>query len=130
MTGNAGLFFISWRLTREGWNVLPTNRNSRGADLFLVHPDDEEITIAIQSKALSKRASVPLGTSLDRLRSRWWIITVGAIQENPECYVLSLEEVKLLASRDKGKQRQYWLEPKNYMQPDFLEAWRRISHEK
>ena len=56
MTGNAGLFHIAWELTRRGWNVMPTVRNARGADLYAAPVDDEEAVIPIQSKALSKRA--------------------------------------------------------------------------
>ncbi|WP_157577893.1 hypothetical protein [Roseivivax halodurans] len=126
LTGNAGLFYISWRLTRLGWTVLPTSRNARGADLYLVDPEDEARSVSVQSKALARRSAVPLGTSLDRLRSRWWIITVGATSDAPSCYVLSLEEVRGLASRDQGGTRAYWLEARIFMAPDFAEAWHRI----
>ncbi|MCP4304517.1 MAG: hypothetical protein GY788_06495 [bacterium] len=127
MTGNAGLFHIAWELTRRGWNVMPTVRNARGADLYAATVDDEEAVIAIQSKALSKRAAVPLGTDLNRLRSRWWIITSGANSDDPVCFVLTLDEVKELASRDAGKKRAYWLEAKNYDKPEFREAWHRLA---
>ncbi len=127
MTGNAGLFHIAWELTRRGWNVMPTVRNARGADLYAAPVDNEEAVIPIQSKALSKRAAVPLGTDLERLRSRWWVITLGANSDDPVCFVLTLDEVKLLASRDKGKNRAYWLEAKNYDKPEFREAWHRSA---
>lgn len=87
MTGNAGLFHIAWELTRRGWTVMPTVRNARGADLYAAPVDDEDMVIPIQSKALSKRVDVPLGSSLDNLRSPWWIITVGANDDDPVCYV-------------------------------------------
>lgn len=127
MTGNAGLFHIAWELTRRGWNVMPTVRNARGADLYAAPLDDEDAVIPIQSKALSKRASVPLGLNLDNLRSRWWIITVGASTDDPTCYILTLDEVKARASRDNGKNRAYWLEPKNYEIDVFREAWHRLD---
>ncbi|WP_216647047.1 hypothetical protein [Roseovarius sp. THAF27] len=126
MTGNAGLFHIAWELTRRGWNVMPTVRNARGADLYAAPLDDEEAVIPIQSKALSRRAAVPLGTDLSRLRSRWWVITLGANDDDPTCFVLSLEEVKDLSTQDKGKGRAYWLEAKNYEKPEFREAWHRL----
>ncbi|PRY72508.1 hypothetical protein CLV76_13417 [Marivita geojedonensis] len=88
---------------------MPTVRNARGADLYAASIDDEEMVIPIQSKALSKRAAVPLGTVLERMRSRWWIITLGANSDDPICFILTLDEVKSLASRDKGKNRAYWL---------------------
>lgn len=127
MTGNAGLFHAAWELTRRGWNVMSTMRNARGADLYAAPADDEEAVIAIQSKALSRRAAVPLGTDLGRLRSRWWIITLGANGDDPVCFILTLDEVKSLAARDNGKDRAYWLEAKDYDSPAFREAWHRLA---
>jgi len=127
LTGNAGLFHISWELTRRGWNVMPTVRNARGAGLYAAPADNEEAVIPIQSKALSKRAAVPLGADLERLRSRWWIITLGANSDDPVCYILTLSEVKRLASRDKGKNQAYWLEAKHFDKPEFREAWERLE---
>ncbi|XHC12693.1 hypothetical protein ABWH98_07605 [Labrenzia sp. ac12] len=127
MTGNAGLFYVAWELTRRGWVVMPTVRNARGADLYAATADNEEAVISIQSKAISKRASVPLGTDLDRLRSRWWIITLGANDDSPVCFILTLDEVKSLASRDSGKNQAYWLDAKNYDQPEFRGAWHRLE---
>lgn len=127
MTGNAGLFHISWELTRRGWIVMPTVRNARGADLYAARQDNEEHVIPIQSKALSKRAAVPCGTDLDKLRSRWWIITVYANDDNPVCYILTLDEVKSLVARDNGVNRAYWLQAKHYDAPEFKEAWTRLT---
>lgn len=127
MTGNAGLFHVAWELTRRGWNVMPTVRNARGADLYAAPVDDEEAVIPIQSKALSKRSAVPLGTDLDRLRSRWWIITLGASTDDPVCFILTLDEVKALAGRDKGGSQAYWLEAKSYDRHEFREAWHRLA---
>ncbi|WP_286906957.1 hypothetical protein [Roseovarius sp.] len=106
---------------------MPTVRNARGADLYAAPVDDEEAVIPIQSKALSKRAAVPLGTDLERLRSSWWIITLGANSDDPVCFILTLAEVKILATRDKGKDRAYWLEAKSYDKPEFREAWHRLA---
>ncbi len=105
---------------------MPTVRNARGADLYAAPVDGENSVIAIQSKALSRRAAVPLGTNLERLRSRWWIITLGVNSDNPVCYILTLDEVRELASRDKGPNQAYWLEAKNYDRPEFREAWHRL----
>ena len=33
ITGNVGLYFICYKLSRWGWNVLPTSRNARGIEL-------------------------------------------------------------------------------------------------
>ena len=87
LTGNSGLFYICWELSRRGWNVLITSRNTRGSDLLALSQDEETVR-TIQSKALSKKADVPLGSNLDNLRSDYWIVTVGANDAQPSCYVL------------------------------------------
>lgn len=128
MTGNAGLFYIAWELTRRGWNVMPTVRNARGADLYAAPVDDEEAVVPIQSKALSKPTDVPLGGSLDTLRSTWWIITVGANTDDPVCYILSLGEVKAYAVRNQNKEGRtsWWLPRKCYARQEFQAAWQRL----
>lgn len=124
-TGNAGLNYIAWQLSRRGWHVTPTIRNARGSDM-LVTDEDENVKFGVQSKALSKRYSVPLGLSLEALRSEWWIITVHANSDNPVCYIMRREEVQGLATRD-AKHGNHWLIAKSYDQPQFREAWHRID---
>ena len=79
----------------------------------------------VQSKALSKRHAVPLGTDLHSLRSDWWIITVHANSDTPACYVLRLEDVRAIATQDRNGGR-WWLEPKAYDRDEFREAWHRL----
>ena len=126
MTGNAGLNYASWQLSRRGWHVMPTIRNARGSDL-IVTDGDETIFFGVQSKALSKRQAVPLGLALEGLRSDWWVITVNANADAPTCYVLSLDEVRRVASRDKGGKQAFWLEPRDYEKDEFRDAWERIG---
>lgn len=107
---------------------MPTVRNARGADLYAAS-EDESCLLPIQSKALSKRAPVPLGGSLDTLRSHWWIVTIHANTASPVCYVMTLAEVKDAAHRginEVGK-ISYWLQPKSYALPHFEEAWDRLG---
>jgi hypothetical protein len=125
-TGNAGLNYIAWQLSRRGWHVTPTIRNARGSDMF-VTDEDESVKFGVQSKALSKRHSVPLGLNIEILRSEWWIITVHANSDNPVCYVMRLEEVRRLATQD-SKHGNYWLIAKSYDRPEYREAWHRIDH--
>lgn len=128
LTGNAGLYHVARELSRRGWHVMPTVRNARGADLYAAS-DDELRVLPIQSKALSKRAPVPLGGSLDRLCSRWWIVTINANTAAPTCYVLTLDEVKAAAHRGENAAGtvSYWLQPKSYALPTYLEAWDRLG---
>ena len=124
LTGNAGLYHVARELSRRGWHVMPTVRNARGADLYAAS-DNEARVLPIQSKALSKRNPVPLGSSLERLCSSWWIITINANTASPVCYVLTLEEVKAAAHRGVNKLGavSFWLQPRSYTLPAYEEAW-------
>ena len=124
-TGNAGLNYTAWQLSRRGWHVTPTIRNARGSDMF-VTDESESVRFGVQSKALSKRHSVPLGLNLDALRSEWWIITVLANSDAPVCYIMRLDEVRTLATKD-SRHGNNWLIAKSYDQPQFREAWHRID---
>jgi hypothetical protein len=126
LTGNAGMYHVARELSRLGWHVMPTVRNARGADLYAASADETTV-LPIQSKALSKKMSVPLGASLENLRSPWWIITVNANSPSPTCYVLTLEEVKTAAYEGKAGAPSYWLETKSYMREEFEEQWGRLG---
>ena len=126
ITGNAGLNYAAWQLSRRGWHVMPTIRNARGSDLIVTN-DDETVFFGVQSKGFSKRYAVPLGMDLASLRSDWWVITIHANSDTPTCYVLRLEEVRELATQDKNGGR-WWLEPKMYDRDEFREAWDRIKN--
>lgn len=125
MTGNAGLNYAAWQLSRRGWHVMPTIRNARGSDLIVTDAYENRF-FGIQSKALSKRSAVPLGKSIDTLGSAWWIITVQANSDCPVCFILSRYEVQQLASQD-ANGGAYWLNPQAYDQDEFREAWHRIG---
>ncbi|SPU43064.1 hypothetical protein [Brevundimonas diminuta] len=125
MTGNAGLYYASWQLSRRGWHVMPTIRNARGSDL-IVTDGDETIFFGVQSKALSKRQAVPLGTALEGLRSDWWVITIKANSDAPTCFVMTGDEVRQSASQDKNGGR-FWLEPRDYDRDEYRDGWARIG---
>ena len=125
ITGNAALNYAAWQLSRRGWHAMPTIRNAKGSDIVITDAE-ESVFFGVQSKGLGKRHAVPLGLSLNTLRSAWWIITIYANSDAPVCYVLRLEEVRNLATQDKNGGK-WWLEPKAYDQDDFREAWHRIS---
>jgi len=125
VTGNSGLNYAAWQLSRRGWHVMPTIRNARGSDL-IVTDADETVFFGVQSKALSKRQAVPLGRDIDSLRSSWWVITINANSDSPTCFVLRLNDVRALASQDKNGGA-YWLEPAAYDRAEFREAWGRLS---
>ena len=132
-TGNAALHHAAWQLSRKGWNVMTTARNAKGSDLFCVN-SDESIKFGVQSKGVSKRGPVGLGADLNNLRSEWWIVTINAKKDNPVCFILKLEEVKNLCfhsdpAKSKTGVQSYWLQPNQYDQPKFREAWHRLNPE-
>ncbi len=130
-TGNAAMHYVAWQLSKRGWNVMPTTRNAKGSDLYCAN-DAETVIFGVQSKGLSKRGPVGLGTNLGNLRSDWWIITINAKSDAPTCFILRRQEVvDLCFHSDPGKSRDgvqsYWLQPKAYDQVQFRDAWHRLS---
>jgi hypothetical protein len=80
--------------------------------------------------ALSKRNPVPPGTGLEKLMGDYWII-VNKVALSPSlapsAFILLPSEVKERAHRgEKDGRVSYWLQPTNYDQEPFREAWERI----
>ncbi|MBX3074683.1 hypothetical protein KF913_12210 [Candidatus Obscuribacterales bacterium] len=126
IVANIGLYYVCYRLSCRGWNVMPTARNAKGIDA-LIYNQDCSRTFGVQVKALSKRSPVPLGTNLDRLIGDFFIVCRNVNQE-PECFVLTPEEVRNLAHRgEKDGKVSFWLQPKQYDVTQFKDAWSRIG---
>lgn len=107
---------------------MPTARNARGIDA-VVYSQDAKRTHTIQVKALSKRVPVPLGTHLDNLFGDYFVVCSGISSDAPECFVLTPTEVRALAHRgEKDGRVSYWLQPKQYANPTFRDAWHRIGY--
>jgi hypothetical protein len=126
ITGNVGLYYCCYRLSLFGWNVMPTARNARGVDI-IAYSRDAARFVGIPVKALGKRNPVPLGTSLERIMGDFWIV-VNRVTTAPTAYVLLPTEVKERAHRgEKDGRISFWLQPKDYDQEAFKEAWQRIG---
>jgi hypothetical protein len=54
VTGNIGLYYTCYHLSRMGWNAMPTARNARGVDIIAYSHDCSKM-IGVQVKTLSKR---------------------------------------------------------------------------
>jgi hypothetical protein len=127
VVGNVGLFFVCYKLSQLGWNVMPTARNARGIDV-VIYSSDASRTHTIQVKALSKRNPVPLSGNLDRLFGDFFVICRNVASEAPECFILKPQEVRDLAHRgEKDGRVSYWLQPKQYAVSEFQENWSRIG---
>jgi hypothetical protein len=124
--GNVGLYYVCYRLSCIGWNVMPTARNAKGVDL-LAYSSDAKTVVAVQVKALTGRNPVPLGARVDNLIGDFFVISRNVLA-SPECFVLTPTEVSSLAHRgEKDGRVSYWLQPKQYEAAEFREAWHRIN---
>lgn len=105
---------------------MPTARNARGIDLVAYYPDGTHF-IGVQVKVLSKRSPVPLGKGLEELMGDFWVI-VNDVRGSLNAFVLTPDEVKRSAYRgEKGGRVSFWLQPKDYDNDSFREAWNRIG---
>lgn len=129
VVGNAGLYYVCYRLSLRGWNAMPTARNARGIDI-LAYSADGKRKVSIQVKALSKRNPVPLGTHFNNLIADFVVVVVRATiapPSAPSCFVMTPDEVIALAHTSKDGKSTRWLQPPEYEGKDFHEAWSRIG---
>ena len=127
VVGNVGLFHVCYKLSRLGWNAMPTSRNARGIDVISFSMDGKHM-LTFQVKTLSKKGPVSVGTSLDEIMGDFWIIVSDAASDSPKCYVLLPHEVRALATqREKNGQVSYWLPLKSYAVEEFEERWSRVT---
>ncbi len=128
---NIGLSYVRNQLSHRGWKVLPTTKRAKGAD-FLIHSQEGSRKLTIKVRALSRRAAVSLGATLDNLLADYLVVCRKVIEDNPECFILTLEEVKERANRNEKDGRvSYWLELRDYETEQFQEKWgpnRQRSH--
>jgi hypothetical protein len=100
ITGNVGLYYCCYRLSLLGWNVMPTARNARGVDII----------------------------DYDRSATNFWVI-VSEVSTSPSAFVLLPSEIKKRAHRgEKDGRVSFWLQPADYDQEAFREAWDRIGN--
>ena len=123
ITGNVGLYFICYKLSRWGWNVLPTSRNARGIDI-LAYGKNGKQPITIQTKSFT-RMHVAVGPFREKtdIIADFYIVACKAYNM-PIIYVLTKDETKSLLTEHKGK---YGLEYKDYQKSEFLERWDKIG---
>ena len=107
---------------------MPTARNARGVDI-IAYSRDASRFVGLQVKALSKRNPVPLGLSLDKIMGDFWVIVNKVASPSPLAFILLPSEVRERAHRgEKDGRVSYWLQPRDYEQESFREAWARIGH--
>jgi hypothetical protein len=66
--------------------------------------------------------------SLEKVMGDFWVI-VNQIGTSPSTFVLLPTEVKDLSHRgEKDGRISYWLQPRNYENESFRDAWHRIGN--
>lgn len=121
ITGNVGMYFACYHLSRLGLNVLPTSRNAKGADIVAYTPDQTRF-LTFQVKTMSKLSNIDLGKSLDDIRSDWWIIVTNAY-DLPTAYILTPNELKATA---KVYDERHWAQGTKFDTEATRNAWGRI----
>ncbi len=128
--GNIGMYYVCFRLSQEGWNVMPTARNARGVDI-IAYTGDARAFIGVQVKALSKRNPVPLGKEIKNLMGDWWVIVNNVNLPARSAFSMRPDEVRNAAHRgEKDGKVSYWLQPKAYDQNHYRERWDRLEIDK
>ncbi len=126
ITGNVGLYLTCYKLSKLGWNAMPTARNARGIDI-VAYDRRASHFIGVQVKTVSKRSPIGLGKDLDNIAGDFWVIVARAADE-PTSFVMFPEEVKRLAHRgEKDGRVSFWLQPNAYDVEDFRERWDRFG---
>lgn len=123
IVGNVGLYYVCYELSKRGWNVLPTSRNTKGIDI-IIFSEKAKRTHTIQVKSLSKENPVPLGNSLENLFAEYLIICRRVLDEKPEIFIANIEELKnggVIHEGVKNNKKSYWLQPKAY--EEFENKW-------
>lgn len=139
LTGNTGLFYACYQLSRKGWNALPTSRNAKGADLIVFNGKRK---LGIQVKTLSTETNVPLGRCEFDDSVDFWIVLMRVQEdEKRKLYIIPQEDIVRgkeacttdnaygsLVIRNKAKKdgsAVYWMNHKflSLRKPDYAEAW-------
>lgn len=125
--GNAGLYYICYELSKRGWNVLPTSRNTKGVDI-IIFSQKAQRRYTMQVKSLSKKDPVPLGSSLENLFGDYLIICRKVFDDKPEIFIAKISDIKdgsLIHEGIRNERKSYWLRPKDYEQ--FKDNWEIIG---
>lgn len=121
ITGNVGLYYVSYKLSRMGWNVMTTSRNAKGVDI-MAYNEDVKIIHKIQVKSYTERQAISFGNKVEIFSDFYVIVTY--VYKKPVVYLLKGSEVEPLIRKQK---EQNWLEIEDYEKNEFLENWEKIG---
>ena len=126
IVGNTALYYVCYKLSARGWNVMPTTKNTAGIDAVCINRDGS-LKRTIQVKGLTLRPAVPLGLNLDKIMGDFWVIVNSLGSDQPRTYILLPDEVRRLAVRNRSGKKAYWLPKRHYAMHEYEEQWQRIG---
>jgi hypothetical protein len=113
ITGNTGLFYVCYQLSKLGWNVLPTSRNAKGADL-IIYDRDQERRHTIQVKTLTKDNYIH---GIGEPFSDFLVICNNIGADPPETYSAARELYQKALEKETAKGfKGYFLRPTKFKQ--------------
>lgn len=134
-TGNVGLFYICYRLSRLGWIAMPTIKNAKGIDIVAYSENGGEM-LTIQTKGFTDSQSISFQTK-DDVIADFYIIATQVYEHPPIVYILTKDEVKdhLVPYKDK-----FWVDKRIYqpkkksknnygqdLSQQFVETWGKVG---
>lgn len=121
ITGNVGMFYACYHLSRIGFNVMPTSRNAKGSDI-VAYTADQKHFLTFQVKTQSKLSNIDLGKTLDADRSDWWIVVIDAY-ESPTAFILTPDEIRRSVKVYAGS---HWAQGSRFASESTRNSWDRI----
>ena len=123
ITGNIGMYYVCFKLSELGWNVMPTARNAKGIDIVAYREDGD--FVGIQVKTLSKPNAIGIGKDRDVIPAEFWCIVVKQKDGSWSVFVMSRSEIRAKAHQD--KKGNWWVEYAEFGRSEqYLEKWERI----
>ncbi|RLD12754.1 MAG: hypothetical protein DRI28_07175 [Caldiserica bacterium] len=120
IVGNARLYYVCYELSKRGWNVLPTSRNTRGVDVVFFS-EKAQRKYTMQVKSSNKKGPILLGSKLDNLFRDFPTICRKVFEEKPEIFIIAIDDLKAKDKDSihvgvKNNIKSYWFQPKDYEQ--------------
>jgi len=107
ITGNTGLYYVCYELSKRGWNVMPTSRNARGTDIIAYSLDGRRM-ITIEVKSLKGKGAIWLDpSSLSK-----YLIICRNLSDVPELFIARINNTlksKLVHKENKDGKIKSWL---------------------
>ncbi len=132
ITGNIGLFYTCYQLSKLGWNCLPTTRNTKGIDI-IIYSQNAKRKYTIQVKSLSEINAVPMGKNKDIIAD-FLVIVVNVYKDKPDVFILTKEEAEdMIDERHKKDESRkedetsYWIQKNKYNSDKYKNKWDRIG---